>query len=202
MSSNTAILLKKSGVSGNTPLNLEHGEIAINYAEGKLYYKNDSDVIKHINNQESFSTIIANGELILATSPTDILNIVAGNNIDISTNTATKTITINSLADNNIANLAFDKANSANSLAQAAFDAANNAHGVTSITIQDSGTTISDHACTINFIGATVTSSNSGYGVDVTFGGGGGGGGFPLIDLGLVTEPATTYDLVDFGTLP
>ena len=101
MATNTAITLKKSGVSGNTPLNLKYGEIAINYSDGKLYYKNDSDIIKYITNQDTFGTINSNGQLVLATSPTDILNIVAGNLISISTNTVSKTITLNSLVDNN-----------------------------------------------------------------------------------------------------
>lgn len=104
MSTNTAILLKKSGVQGNTPLDLVHGEIAINYVDGKLYYKNDLDSIEYITNQDTFGTINSNGQLIIATSPTDILNVVAGDNISISTNTVTKTITISSLTDNSLAN--------------------------------------------------------------------------------------------------
>jgi hypothetical protein len=35
---NTIIRIKSSGVIGNTPVTLEPGEIAINYADGKLYY--------------------------------------------------------------------------------------------------------------------------------------------------------------------
>jgi len=122
MSSNTAILLKKSGVSGNTPLNLEHGEIAINYSDGKLYYKNDSGVIKYITNQDTFGTINSNGQLILATTPTDILNIVAGDHITISTNTTSKTITIDSLVDNNLAN-----------------SIANGTHSLANVTIETDG---------------------------------------------------------------
>ena len=104
MSTNTAILLKKSGSEGNTPLDLVHGEIAINYVDGKLYYKNDLGDIVYITNQDTFNTVNSNGELVIATTPTDVLNVVAGNNISISTNTTTKTITINSLVDNNLAN--------------------------------------------------------------------------------------------------
>lgn len=37
---NTTILLKNSGVTGNVPLNLSPGELAINYADGKIYYGN------------------------------------------------------------------------------------------------------------------------------------------------------------------
>ena len=34
------IKIKSSGNPGNVPASLEHGEIAINYADGKIYYKN------------------------------------------------------------------------------------------------------------------------------------------------------------------
>jgi len=43
----TIIKLKKKGVSGSDPSpgDLVHGELAINFADGKLYYKNSSNVI-------------------------------------------------------------------------------------------------------------------------------------------------------------
>ena len=43
----TIIKLKKKGVSGDnpSPSDLEYGELAINYADGKLYYKNSSNAI-------------------------------------------------------------------------------------------------------------------------------------------------------------
>lgn len=98
MASNTAIFIKKSGVTGNTPVNLNYGEIAINYADGKLYYKDDLNTIQYINNQDTFSTINASGTLILASSPTDILNLIAGNNITFTSNSTSKSITISSTA--------------------------------------------------------------------------------------------------------
>jgi len=79
--SNTSIQLKKSGQTGNTPSNLAFGEIAINYADGKLYYKDDTGSIDFISNQSSFDTINANNSLILATGVSDTLSFVAGNNI-------------------------------------------------------------------------------------------------------------------------
>lgn len=47
--SNTAIKLKKSSVVGKAPTDsdLAYGEIAINYADGRLYYKSSSNVIKN-----------------------------------------------------------------------------------------------------------------------------------------------------------
>jgi len=94
--SNTSIQLKKSGVSGNTPVDLVHGEVALNYADGRLYYKNGVDGLSYIYNQDSFATVNANGSLILASSPTDILSIVPGNNVNITANTTTKTIKFDS----------------------------------------------------------------------------------------------------------
>lgn len=42
------VLLKKSSVGDNVPGtgDLDYGEVAINYADGRLYYKNSSNVIK------------------------------------------------------------------------------------------------------------------------------------------------------------
>ena len=93
--SNTSIQLKKSGVTGNTPVDLIHGEVALNYADGKLYYKNALDDVRYITNQDSFATISVDGTLLLATSPTDILTLTPGGNISLSGNTITKTVNIN-----------------------------------------------------------------------------------------------------------
>ncbi len=45
---NTSIKLKKSSVSGKIPLvsDIDFGELAINYADGKLYYKHSSNTIR------------------------------------------------------------------------------------------------------------------------------------------------------------
>jgi hypothetical protein len=120
MSTNTSIQLKKSGVTGNTPVDLVHGEVALNYADGRLYYKDGVDGISYIYNQDSFATVNANGSLVLASSPTDILSIVPGNNISITANTVSKTIKFdtNPTLNNDeyarqIANAAFIQANAA-----------------------------------------------------------------------------------------
>lgn len=124
--SNTAIQLKKSGVTGNTPSGLAFGEVALNYADGKLYYKNSLGGTSYINNQYSFDTINSNNSLIFAGSSSDTLSFVAGNNITISTNTTTKTITINaSVSGGSDPGPAFDRANAAYIHANAAYDKAN-----------------------------------------------------------------------------
>jgi len=41
------IIIKKSSIAGKIPLttDLEYGELAINYTDGKLYYKNANNVV-------------------------------------------------------------------------------------------------------------------------------------------------------------
>jgi hypothetical protein len=129
---NTTLQLKKSGQTGNVPNSLAYGELALNYADGKLFYKASNGSIASISTApatDSFATINANSSLILASSPYDTLSIIPGNNITISTDAFNKTITINSTAigggGDGTDQFARDKANSANVLAQAAFDKAN-----------------------------------------------------------------------------
>jgi hypothetical protein len=137
---NTTVQLKKSGVTGNVPPSLSYGELALNYADGKLFYKASNGSIASISTSpatDSFATINANSSLILATSPYDTLSIIPGNNITISTDTFNKRITINSTAisgGDSTDQVARDKANSANVLAQAAFDRANTGTGTYTIT--------------------------------------------------------------------
>lgn len=80
--SNTIIQIKKSIVPGNVPISLESGELAINTADGILFYKNPNNVIKSISTgstSNSFSTINVNSTLLIATTSNDILSI-SGNN--------------------------------------------------------------------------------------------------------------------------
>ena len=106
---NTTIVLKKSGVPGNVPSVLANGEISINYADGKLFYRAANGTIQTISGSgggggstNSFATVNANSSLILATSSTDTLSIVPGNGISIAANTTSKTITINSTSSANV----------------------------------------------------------------------------------------------------
>lgn len=81
--SNTSIQLKKSGITGNTPVDLNYGELALNYADGKLYYKDYYNIIKFISNQDTFATVNINSVPVMATSTTDILSIVPQEGIKI-----------------------------------------------------------------------------------------------------------------------
>lgn len=57
----TAIRLKKSSVTGKSPAagDLLHGELAINFADGKLFYKNSSNEIKHFIDSDGVQTVVA-----------------------------------------------------------------------------------------------------------------------------------------------
>lgn len=42
------IRIKRNGTSSATPSSLEYGELALNYADGKLFYKNHLDQITEL----------------------------------------------------------------------------------------------------------------------------------------------------------
>lgn len=52
------IILKKSNVAAKVPLvaDLEYGEIALNYTDGKLWYKTAINTIAQLNSDNSFKT--------------------------------------------------------------------------------------------------------------------------------------------------
>lgn len=110
---NTIIVLKKSGQTGNVPAALSNGELAINFADGKLFYKNAIGSIVSFptggSSSNSFATINSNGSLILATSATDILTLSSQNNIVISTNTVSKTISLNVFASGSNTGIQYNK---------------------------------------------------------------------------------------------
>jgi hypothetical protein len=91
---NTTIQIKKSAVEGNTPSILANGEIAINSADGRLFYSKPNGTIASIQNQLTFGTVNANSSLVIASTTTDTLSIIPGNNVSIITDTINKTITI------------------------------------------------------------------------------------------------------------
>lgn len=140
MSDNTVIQLKKSGDTGNTPgsADLSYGEVALNYADGKLFYKNNSNQIKSIYTPNLYETVNVNGTLLVPTNPTEILTFKPDNYITVVGVSSNDTIIIgetispialsgNAMAYSSYAhaNAAYDKANVANSLAQAAFNNSN-----------------------------------------------------------------------------
>jgi hypothetical protein len=140
MSDNTVIQLKKSADTGNTPsaANLAYGELAINYADGKLFYKNDLDQIKSIYLPNLYETVNVNGTLLVPTSATEILTFKPDNYINVTGVSGNDTIIIGetispialyanamAIASYAHANASYDKANAANIIAQAAFNDSN-----------------------------------------------------------------------------
>lgn len=82
---NTVIALKKSATPGSVPASLQFGELGINYADGKLFYKNTNNQIAEISgaSQNYFGTVNANNTLIIADTPADVVTMVPGDNITI-----------------------------------------------------------------------------------------------------------------------
>jgi len=68
------VLLKKSSVAAKIPLStdLDYGELALNYADGKLYFKNSSNAIQSFTNDSSLVTLTGTQTLTnkTLTSPT------------------------------------------------------------------------------------------------------------------------------------
>jgi hypothetical protein len=93
---NTVIAIKKSGTPSAIPSNLANGELAINYADGKLYYKAANGTIQAIAGTQSnfFGTVNVGGTLIVSDTPNDILTLAAGSNIVLTADPITDTITI------------------------------------------------------------------------------------------------------------
>jgi len=94
---NTVIALKKSGTASATPPSLEFGELALNYADGKLFYKAANGTIVQFatgGGGNAFGTINANGTLVVAGSSEAIVTLIAGPNINIVGDAINDTITI------------------------------------------------------------------------------------------------------------
>jgi hypothetical protein len=190
---NTTLQLKKSGVTGNVPSSLEYGELALNYADGKLFYKDGGGTITYIQSgsesqTDSFATINANNSLILATSPTDTLSIVPGNNITISTDTINKTIVINADTGSSTDSIA-------RNLAQNAYDTANTASANT-IIIQGVNDWQNTEIIAVNeFAQAAYNQANTGGSGGITIITGG-----QYVDYGWVLQTPAPV-LFDYGTL-
>jgi hypothetical protein len=88
----TKVLLKKSAVAGKIPqvADLEYGELALNYADGKLYFKNSSNTIDSIGGSSTSLGIITQG-----TWNADVIEIAYGG-----TGASTRAQAINNLLPN------------------------------------------------------------------------------------------------------
>ena len=179
---NTTIQLKFSTVASNTPAGLANGEIAINSADGKIYYRTPSGSITYLNatypaglttevqfndagvmGSNSGFTFSKTNQLLTVTGSASIggMNIVPT-----ITSSYAKANAANVLAQaafdaansagGALSQAAFDKANSANVLAQAAFDKANTGGGGSA-----SNTSIGENIFTANGSQTSFTLSSS-----------------------------------------
>jgi len=95
------VTLKRSSVAGKIPQtsDLAFGEVALNFADGRLYYKNSSNAINFFEEVNSFQNIAVAGESTLsADGGSDTLTLVEGDDISITTDPLTNEVTINSTA--------------------------------------------------------------------------------------------------------
>lgn len=122
---NTVIQIKKSATPSAAPTDLANGELAINFADGIIYYKHANLSIASLSSGgPSFGTVDVDGTLVVADTNGDILTLLGGPDITLVADPTSDTIRVFA---NNISR-AFDKANTANSDAIAAFVTANIAY--------------------------------------------------------------------------
>ena len=69
------ILIKKSGTPSSTPTasELAYGELAINYADGKIFYKNSSNVVADISGSATGGTSAGGGNTQVQFNNTGVL---------------------------------------------------------------------------------------------------------------------------------
>lgn len=95
---NTVIAIKKSATPAAVPTTLANGELAINFADGIIYYKNVSGGIASITGGaggSNFGTVNAGGTLLVSDTAGDVLDIRAGQNIIITGDAVNDRMTIN-----------------------------------------------------------------------------------------------------------
>jgi len=113
---NTIIRIKNSGAAGNVPADLDFGELAVNYYDGALYYKNHYGTITSLSGAggggSGFGVMNVNSTLVFASSPADILSLTSANGITFTTNTISKSVRIDDSNTVRLAQAAFDAANS------------------------------------------------------------------------------------------
>ena len=102
--SNTVIQLKRSASTGNsvTSADINYGELALNYADGKLFYRKPDDTIGTIYTPNVYSTVNVNSTLLVPTSPTKILSLQPQNYITVTGVTGNDTIIISETLSSNV----------------------------------------------------------------------------------------------------
>lgn len=148
---NTVIALKKSSTPSAEPSDLANGELAINYSDGVIFYKHANGTIVSFGGGQPnyFGTVNANNTLVVADTPNDVLTLLAGTNIVLSTDPVNDTITISAVLESGgDPGPAFNQANTARDHANAAFAKANAALANTSGTTFDGVLNVSENVTT------------------------------------------------------
>lgn len=105
---NTVIQLRKSSTPSSVPADLANGELAINFADGKLFYKNTAGYIAEISGGgNSFGTVNADGTLIVSDTSGDVLTLLPGNNITITGDAVNDRVTISANMPSNTAAIGY-----------------------------------------------------------------------------------------------
>jgi hypothetical protein len=76
--------------------------LALNYADGKLYYRTAIDTVSSIFTPNLYETVNVNGTLLIPTSTTEILSFQPKNSIVLTANTTTDTIEIGETLTGNV----------------------------------------------------------------------------------------------------
>lgn len=171
---NTLISIKKSNTPFSVPATLAHGELALNYADGIIYYKAANGSIASISSgTPSFSTINAAGTLIIADIVDDYLTINAGTNIEISGDALNDslTITANLKSVFDVANAAFYTANVVSEIADGNLLPANNWANTINAAIQTQFPAVNNYILSVATAGntwvfntfATITNATSSF---------------------------------------
>jgi hypothetical protein len=171
---NTTIQIRKSGATGNVPTSLNFGELAINYFDNKLYYKNGAGNISYFygsNNGPSFATANANNSLITASAPNDTISFVPANGISITACTTTKTVTIGDGATYNQANTATNNAAGASLYANGAFIQANAAFITANNALPNTGSVITVNTNSVLYVSNTTNATSNTTGALIVYGG-------------------------------
>jgi hypothetical protein len=192
--SNTIIQLRKSSVPNEIPSDLEFGEIAINYADGKFFYKNSTNQIVSFSgtatgNVYSFATINANGSFITATATNSILAISNGDNIEIAGDIVNDIITISANLKSvfDVANAAFNTANTGG---------AGSSNSFTTIAVPGQSNIVASINDTLNFVAGNninITTDSVTKSIVIN------SLGLGYTDYGSITEPLTSSN--DYGSL-
>lgn len=203
------VLLKKSSVAAKVPLtsDLDYGELALNYTDGKLYFKNASNVIKSFTIDDSVVTLAGTQTLTnkTLTSPTLNTPAISGGTINNAviggtTPAAITGTTVTSTGTLVSSNSTGDEGGEI-SLAKPATNTAITT-GVT-IDVYQNKLRIFETGGTNRGAYIDITSASAGVGSNLLSGGGGGGSGFSdLVEVaqtGITTSTAissvsaTTY---------